>query len=312
MFAKLATSVLAVLILAQVPGSARGASADRNDIVGETAVYRARYEDTVPRLARQFGLGFVEMMAANPGIDPWLPGEGREVLVPTAHILPDGPRKGIVINLSDLRLYYFRRDGSVVTYPVGIGRDYWETPEIRSRIVLKRKDPTWRPPASIRREEPDLPAQIGPGPENPLGAYAMNLGHGAYVIHGTNKPMGVGRRVSHGCIRLYPEDIEALFAEVRRGTPVRIIHQEIKIGWSGGVLYIEAHPSQEEADQIEEGRTPVYGVDIPAVMDRLAKLPDSDSIDFDWAAIEQALRERRGVPVPIARSEGAALAPSVD
>lgn len=312
MFAKFAALAFAVPLLVLTPRAADGAPAERNDIVGDTRVYTARYEDTVPQLARRFGLGFVELMAANPGIDPWLPGEGREVLLPTAHILPEGPRKGIVINLSDLRLYYYRRDGSVVTYPVGIGRDFWETPEIRSSIVLKRKDPTWRPPASIRRENPDLPAQIGPGPDNPLGAFAMNLGHGAYVIHGTNKPAGVGRRVSHGCIRLYPEDIEALFAEVRRGTPVRIVHQEIKIGWSGGVLYLEAHPSQEQADEVEQGRIPDYGVDIPAVMDKLAKLPDSERIDFDWAAIEQALRERRGVPVRISRNDDAALAPAVD
>ena len=309
---KFATALLFSLFLALLPRGADGASDERNDVVGENRVYLAHYEDTLPRLARRFNVGFVELMAANPGIDPWLPGEGREILVPAAHLLPDGPRKGIVINLSDLRLYYFRRDGSILTYPVGIGRDYWETPEIRSSIVLKRKDPTWRPPASIRREKPDLPAQIGPGPDNPLGAFAMNLGHGAYVIHGTNKPMGVGRRVSHGCIRLYPEDIENLFTEVRRGTPVRIIHQEIKIGWYRNELYLEAHPSQEQADDIEAGRVPEYSADIPAVMDRLSKLPDADRLKLDWGTIERALLERRGVPVQITRSGGTDRLPPLD
>ena len=301
MFAKFAALSLAAVCVSLLPGDLKAVSPDRNDLVGQNSYYTAKYEDTISGLAREFGLGFVELMAANPGVDPWLPGKGREIMIPGAHILPDGPRRGIVINLSDLRLYHFQRDGSVVTYPVGIGRDYWETPELHSKVVLKRKDPTWRPPASIRKEKPDLPAQIGPGPDNPLGAYAMNLNHGAYVIHGTNKPAGVGRRVSHGCIRLYPEDIEALFGQVKRGTPVRIIHQEIKIGWFAGDLYIEAHPSQEQADDVEIGRTPDYAVDIPAMMDRLSKIPDADQIELDWSVIEQALRERRGVPIKISR-----------
>ena len=301
MFAKAAATALAVLLFALIPRGVAGATDHGNDIVGENALYIARYEDTLPRLARRFDLGFVELMAANPGIDPWLPGEGREVLLPSAHILPDAPRKGIVINLAELRLYYFRRDGSVLTHPIGIGRAYWKTPEITTVITRKRKNPVWVPPASIRAERPDLPAQVSPGPDNPLGDFAMNLGYDAYVIHGTNKPLGVGRRVSHGCIRLYPEDIAALFPEVRTGTPVRIVDQEIKIGWSGGVLFLEAHPSQDQADEIEAGKRPLFWVDLPGLMIRLSTMPGAAEADLDWALIEQTLRERRGVPVPISR-----------
>lgn len=299
MFSKVATAGLALLLAMLAPREAASAPQEGEDIIGETGYYVTRYEDTIPQLARRFDLGFVELMAANPGVDPWLPGAGRQLLLPLRRILPDVPRKGIVINLAELRLYYFRRDGSVVTHPVGIGRDYWQTPEIRSTISLKRKDPTWTPPASIRAERPNLPAQIGPGPDNPLGDYAMNINYGAYVIHGTNKPLGVGRRVSHGCIRLYPEDIEALFAEVPTGTPVHIIDHEIKLGWSGGALYLEAHPGQKQADAIEAGETPDYHVDIPGLMIRLLEIPGASDLQLDWPLIEATLQERRGVPVRI-------------
>jgi len=301
MSARVAAKAFAVILALSFPRETAGAPRQFEDIIGEATTYVARYEDTMPRLARRFDLGFVELMAANPGVDPWLPGAGREVVVPAAHILPDAPREGIVINLAELRLYYFRRDGTVATFPVGIGRAYWETPEIHTAITLKREAPVWTPPASIRAEHPDLPAQIGPGPDNPLGDFAMNLGHGSYVIHGTNKPLGVGRRVSHGCIRLYPEDIAVLFPEVRTGTSVRIISQEIKMGWSGSALFLEAHPSEKQVDEIEAGGTPEYWVDMPGIMVRIANTPGAADADLDWALIEKTLRERRGVPVRISR-----------
>lgn len=299
--AKLTAMALAAILSTLLPRDAVSAPGRSGDIVGQTALYTARHEDTVPRLAQRFGMGFVEVMAANPGIDPWLPGEGRRVIIPSAHILPDAPRKGIVINLAELRLYYFRRDGSVLTYPVGIGRDYWETPQITTSITRKRKNPVWHPPVSIRAEKPELPARVEAGPDNPLGDFAMNLGYDAYVIHGTNKPLGVGRRVSHGCIRLYPEDIAALFPEVRTGTPVRIIDQEVKIGWSDGALFLEAHPGQEQANAVEAGQSPDFWVDLPGMMIQLSDIPGADAVDLDWALIERTLRERRGVPVQISR-----------
>jgi L,D-transpeptidase ErfK/SrfK len=299
MLGRTAAIALCLLCATLTAGAAPVAPVKDGEVIGRVEVYVARYEDTIPRLAQRFGLGFVEVMAANPGIDPWLPGEGREVLLPSAHVLPDTPREGIVINLADLRLYHFRKDGRVTSVPVGIGRDYWQTPAIESSITLKRRNPTWTPPASIRAEKPDLPAQIGPGPDNPLGDFAMNLGYGSYVIHGTNKPLGVGRRVSHGCIRLYPEDIAALFEEVDTGTPVRIVDQEIKLGWSGGDLYLEAHPGQKQADSIEAGRSLLFSVDMPGMMARLADTPGAADVELDYDLIERTLRERRGIPVRI-------------
>ncbi|MEM9783740.1 MAG: L,D-transpeptidase family protein [Pseudomonadota bacterium] len=291
-------ALLLLAIALPAPG-ARATGAEPDDLIGQAAVYTARHEDSLPQLARELGVGFVALMAANPGIDPWLPGEGREMLVPRAHLLPEGARRGIVINLAELRLYHFRRDGSVATYPVGIGRDYWETPRLNTKITRKRRNPTWVPPASIRAEKPDLPASVGPGPDNPLGDFALNLGYDAYVIHGTNKPLGVGRRVSHGCIRLYPEDIAALFEEVGTGVPVQIVDQEIKLGWSGGALWIEAHPGQSYADAVEAGEQPDYYVDLPGLMIRLAEMPGAAELELDWDLIERVLRERRGVPVQI-------------
>ncbi len=301
MLAKSAAIAFASFLLASDARGAAGALQGGDDVIGEISWYLAHYEDTMPELARRFDLGFVELMAANPGVDAWLPGEGRQILIPSAYVLPDAPRRGIVINLAELRLYYFRRDGSIETVPVGIGRDYWQTPEIETVVSRKRKDPVWIPPASIRAEKPDLPAQIGPGPDNPLGDFAMNLAYGSYVIHGTNKPLGVGRRVSHGCIRLYPEDIARLFPEVPTGTPVRIVDQEIKLGWSGGSLFLEAHPSQEQADEIEAGNTLEHWADIPGMMIRLSEMPGAAEADLDWPLIERTLRERSGVPVRISR-----------
>jgi L,D-transpeptidase ErfK/SrfK len=301
MFAKAAVTALAATFALAAPVLTTPAAASDivEDVVGQNSVYVTRYEDTILQVARDLGMGFVELLAANPGIDPWLPGEGREVLVPGAHVLPDAPRKGIVVNLAELRLYHFRKDGSVETFPVGIGRDYWETPAFTSRITRLRKDPVWRPPASIRAEKPELPAVVPAGPDNPLGAYALSLAHGAYVIHGTNKPLGVGRRVSHGCIRMYPEDIEAMFPEMTSGLPVRIVNQEIKIGWSGDDLFLEAHPSQQQADLIEAGEILEHFVNMPEMMIQLAEFPGAEEADLDWPLIEQTLRERNGVAVRI-------------
>lgn len=274
---------------------------DGSDLVGGVRQYTAVHEDTLEGIARKFGMGFVELMSANPGVDPWLPGEGQRILIPSIFLLPDAPHKGIVVNLPEMRLYHFRRDGTVATYPVGIGREAWETPELRTRITRMRKDPTWVPPASIRAEKPHLPASIGPGPDNPLGDYAMSLSAGAYVIHGTNKPAGVGRRVSSGCIRLYPEDIENLFHNAGTGVPVRVVSQEIKIGWSDGELYVEAHPNARFADVIESGEILRHPVDRTETQLMLSQLPGAEDADIDWALLEQVLSERRGIPVRVTR-----------
>jgi L,D-transpeptidase ErfK/SrfK len=184
-------------------------------------------DDTLPDIARRFNLGYEEIVRANPGVDPWLPGAGREVVLPTRFILPNAPREGIVLNIPAMRLFYYparkkNEPATVITYPIGVGRVGWATPEGTTRIFKRTLDPTWRPPPSIREEHlemgDELPEVVLAGPDNPLGRHSFTLGWPGYLVHGTNKPYGVGMRSSHGCIRLYPEDIEQLFDTVPMGT----------------------------------------------------------------------------------------------
>lgn len=223
-------------------------------LIGEMSTYRTAEEDTLPDVARTLEVGFVELRTANPAVDVWLPGGGKDLVVPTAHLLPDAPREGIVINLPEMRLYHFDERGGVASFPIGVGRDGWDTPKGTTTVVRKKEKPTWYPPASIRREQPDLPKAVAPGPENPLGSHAIYLGWPAYLIHGTNEPLGVGRRVSHGCIRLYPEHIPVLYEAVSNGTPVTVVDQPLKRAWIGDDLYVEAHPTLAKANDIEEDR----------------------------------------------------------
>lgn len=274
----------------------------RDDIIGTLRRHTAVDTDTFVDLARRFDLGYTEMVAANPDIDPWLPEAGSIVLLPTAHILPHARRQGIVVNLAQQRLFYFTgNDASpVITYPVGIGRQAHETLLGRTHVVLKRQAPTWIPPDSIREEKPWLPRAIGPGPDNPLGDYALSLGWAGYVIHGTNRPYSIGRRVSHGCIRLYPEDIENLFKAVDVGTSVEVVNQPVLVGWSEGRLYFEAHPTQEQADELALGgkMTPEKADDIAVL---LADAVAGQASRIDWNKVDETIRQRRGVPVPVLR-----------
>ena len=202
------------------------------DYFGETEIYKAAFEDTLIHLARNNGLGFVELRAANPTLDPWIPGAGARITLPKKHLLPDAPRKGLVINLSEMRIYYFKNPGEQpLTYPISIGREGLQTPKGTTSIVRKKEGPTWRPTARMREEDPELPASVPPGPDNPLGTHAMYLGWSQYLIHGTNKPFGIGRRVSSGCMRMYPEDIVKLFPMVPVGTKVTVVDQPVKVGW---------------------------------------------------------------------------------
>ena len=269
-----------------------------NDLVGEIRTVTTRFEDTLSDIARANDLGYSEIVAANPGVDPWLPGAGIEIVLPTRFILPPGPREGIVINLPELRLYYYPKgEHRVITHPLGIGREGWSTPTGVTRVVRKKEHPSWTPPESIRREyeaeERPLPPVIGPGPDNPLGDYALYLGMPGYLLHGTNKPWGVGMRVSHGCIRLYPEDIQALFPRVPVGTPVRIINEPYKLGWDGGQLYLEAHRPLSEQQQ--------GGEDIHAPLrETVARALEGRRLRPDWKQIRSAVLEHTGIPVPIA------------
>lgn len=270
-------------------------------VVGTMERYIARHEDTLVDLARQNKLGFVEIVAANPGVDPWLPGEGTEIILPTAHLLPAAPKRGLIVNLTEMRVYFFPvADGTPETFPIGIGREGAVTPVGTTKVVRKQADPAWYPPPSVRAEKPELPSMVPAGPDNPLGKYALYLTIDLIRIHGTNKPYGVGRRVSHGCIRMYPEDIEFLFQRVPVGSPVTVVDQPVKMGWIDGDLYMEVAPSKHQADQLEsEGKLiPELAEGTLAMAQDFAK----DQADrLDVAAILQASLERRGYPVRITR-----------
>jgi L,D-transpeptidase ErfK/SrfK len=259
-------------------------------------------------LPRRFDVGFVELVAANPGVDPWVPGVGVEIVVPGTHILPDAPRRGIVINITEQRLYYYPEDGKAVTFPIGTGRPGWNTPLTETRVVDKREKPTWFPTRSIRADDPSLPAMVPPGPDNPLGDHALYLSLPTYVVHGTNKPEGVGRRVSRGCIRLYPEDIAWLYPRIGIGTPVLFVDESLKIGWSDGELYVEAHPDKDQAIELEEtGRfTPALP---PGFRARIEAAAGAHAERVDWSLILKVIEERRGLPVRVTQPKETAARP---
>lgn len=277
---------------------------DADGALRETSSYQASYDDTLLDLARQHKLGYVEMVAANPETDPWVPGEGTDVVLPTIHLMPnlnDTEPEGIIINLADMRLYHFEKPGDAPrSFPIGIGRDGLGTPTGVTEIVRKREDPIWYPTERMRNEDPELPKVVPAGPDNPLGTRAMYFGWPQYLIHGTNKPWGVGRRVSSGCVRMYPEDVEALFEIVKVGTKVTVIDQPIKFGWIGGELYMEAHPTQRQSDQLEaEGQFDRL-LD-SSVVDQITAVAGAETARLDWSGIRQATIERRGYPVRVTR-----------
>jgi L,D-transpeptidase ErfK/SrfK len=267
--------------------------------VGAVDKATTKHEDTMLDLARQFDSGYVDFMAANPRVNPWLPGEGTAITIPNFFIIPDAPRTGIVINLAERRIYYFPPGGKTVeTYPAGVGVRADATPIGVTRVVSKEDGPVWRPPPSIRAERPELPAAIYPGPDDPLGDYALRLGWKNYLIHGTNKPDSVGRNVSHGCLHIYPEDIERLFHEVPVGTQVRSVYQPVKAGWIDGRLYVEVHPSKEQADEIDYNQpmTPA----LPPMLKQIVTKAAGDRTDLvDWNAVQAAGLAATGIPTPI-------------
>ena len=299
--AAMIAATFGLAILLAIPAQAAQAELSLNgDMLGSVRIYTAKHEDTLLDLARDNGLGFIEIIAANQGVDPWVPGEGTAITLPTGHLLPEAPRDGIVINLAEHRLYYFGPDG-ITTYAIGVGREGWDTPLGATSIVRKKKNPIWFPPDSIRKEHPDLPKAVRAGPGNPLGQHALYFGWPSYLVHGTNMPWGVGRRVSHGCIRLYPEAIENLFSDVPIGTPVQVIDEPIKIGWFGGELYMEVYPEPEQADELErEGhiRSAAKRSSNDAIY-KIKSLAGDQLPRLDWPAIRGALAERTGLPVRV-------------
>jgi len=270
--------------------------------IGEMQNYSAVYEDTLVHLAREHDLGFVEIRAANPTLDPWIPGEGVNVILPKRHLLPDAAREGIVINLPEMRIYaYLNGDEAPYTYPIGVGREGLDTPTGKTSIVRKKEGPIWYPTQRMREADPELPAAVAPGPENPLGTHALYLGWPTYAMHGTNRPFGIGRRVSSGCIRLYPEDIAKFFGQVPVDTAVNVINQPIKVVWIGSELYLEAHPDLEQAIKMEEmgvvEQQKFTDEDMAFIIEKAGEHAER----LNWPKIRNALRERKGFPVRIAR-----------
>lgn len=280
----------------------------KKNYIGEMQTYRAVYEDTLVHLARKFNLGFVELRAANPGLDPWIPGEGAEIILPTRHLLPDAPRKGIVINMPEMRVYsYLDSKEEPKTYAIGIGREGLETPFGKTTVVRKAEGPYWRPTPRMLREDPTLKPVVPPGPENPMGTHALYLGWPQYGIHGTNRPYGIGRRVSSGCIRMYPEAIIEFYNETPVGTQVNVINQPIKLAWIGNELFIEAHPDIEQAMRMEEVGSVEHQKMTEADMEQIIKIAGVHEDKLNWAKIRTAVRERKGYPIRIARIDGPAV-----
>lgn len=277
---------------AQTPAS------DRTQVIGTLTRHRVKPEETLHDVARAYDVGFVELRAANPGMNPWVPPGGAEIVIPTAHVLPYDAGHRMVINRADFRLYYFPPSGPPRSWPIGVGREEHQTPLGVLHVTEKRVAPSWRPTPSMLEANPDLPRVVPPGPANPLGDFAVRIGWDSYAVHGTNKPDGIGRRVSHGCVRLYPEDIEVVFALIQVGDAVRIADEPAKLGWLNGELYMEVHPSGAMADEVEStGRFTLEAVEHLDTYVEFAAGPERRRVN--WDAVRSVERERRGVPVRI-------------
>jgi len=278
-------------------------------VVGQLQATNSHHEDTFADIARRFNLGYDELVNANPGVDPWLPGEGTRIVLPTQFVLPDAAPEGIVVNLAALRLFYFPKPAKgeqrvVITYPIGVGMVGWATPTGSTKIASKRKDPVWTPPESVRKEHAAdgdiLPARVPAGPDNPLGAFAMNLGWPTYLMHGTNKPAGVGMRASHGCIRLYPEDIATLFEMIPVGTKVTVVNQPLVYKWQDDSLYVQSYPPHEEHPEAKKAaKGQRFDKSVSGKMFQVLK---PHTATADWGLVEQVVNEGRGVAVPVSRT----------
>lgn len=265
------------------------------NMIGQFYTVMATEEQTLLDIAREHNVGYQEIRDANEEVSLWLPGEGTEVVIPARHILPPVPREGIVINLAELRLYYYPPvpEGEtpwVETYPIGIGREGYSTPLGITTTTIKLKDPAWYPPRSMRREAAEqgkkIPGVVPPGPDNPLGKHAILLDIPGYLLLGTNQPDGIGMRISRGCIRLYPEDIESLFTRIPSGTPVNLVDIPTKVGWSNDKFYAQSFRSlaDQEADLN----------DIVATFEDLQKAQKGKALDVDYALLREAMESSSG------------------
>ena len=316
------------LLGASTAGAAEFWINEGDDVFGAVQIIEARHEDTFVALARAYNVGYEELRQANPGVDEWLPGEGTKIAIPTSFVLPNAPREGIVVNVAELRMYYFpRASGSppdgvapgarrVITYPISIGRMDWSTPLGSTTITGKVANPSWYPPQSIRDEHAArndiLPRVVPPGPDNPLGKHALRLGLPGYLIHGTNKPSGVGMRVTHGCMRMFPEDVEAMYQTVPVGTRVNIVNQPVKIGWTAdGQLYLESHPLVSESN-VDGENAPTATADaateivpespLTSLMRAYVAVTEERRVELDWDAAERVAQSASGIPEPVTAS----------
>ena len=307
---KIRTLFACSLLLLAVVGNAYAATYKLPEIkgdrvvassAGETVTITVDHDQTLLDVARRFNLGQTEIVTLNPNLDRWLIKKGTVVRLPNRRILPDSPHEGITLNVAEYRMYYYPADqpGTVRSYAHGVGRQDWKTPLGRTTIAKKVKDPAWHPPESIRREHAangdPLPAIVPPGPNNPLGAYALYLNlPGDYRIHGTDvdKIFGIGMQITHGCVRMYPEDIEALYNSAPVGTPVYIVKQPVKVGWLNNTLYIEAHPDLEGEEKTQDER---YALALALIQ----KANNGEMPDFDQVALNKAIKDLDGTPVPL-------------
>ncbi len=301
----LAVVALAAITLRIVEGESFELPEGSENIIGEIRYTRVQSGESLLDIARQLNLGYDQIILANQTLNRWVPNEGAKVTVPHMYVLPGSTRRGIVLNIAELRLYFYPTTPKgarpiVITHPVSIGRMDWRTPLGQTSVIKKERNPAWYPPASIKQEHaldgdmlPDFIA--GGDPENPLGRFALRLGFKSYLIHGVDerKAFGIGMRVTHGCIRMYPEDIESLFADVSVGTPVFIVNEPIKLGQRGGRFFLEVHqPLEENEDEV----APVaLRIDPSEVLEFVTKrLPSG--VDFDPEIVFEVANRGDGIP----------------
>lgn len=266
-----------------------------DDIVGKIQWTHSRPGDNFTKLGRRYDVGYYELVEANPGVDPSLPKPGTIVVVPTRFIIPHVPRIGIVLNLAELRVYYFPpRTNKVITFPVGVGREGWDTPLGVTKITAKIVNPTWIPPEDIRKWHHatfggTLPAKVPPGPDNPLGGYELRLGPGfpEVRLHGTNDPGTIGRRCSSGCVHLWAEDVEELFSRVKIGTPVRVMNDPYKAGWLNNKVYLESHVPLAENS--------IYNNDLTLMRYDIQAITANRPADINWDVANQVAEQQNGI-----------------
>jgi L,D-transpeptidase ErfK/SrfK len=273
--------------------------ADGSAVIGADITISTHYTDTLLDIARKYSLGYDEIIRANPGVDMWLPGEGTQIVLPGRRILPPGPRQGVVVNLPEHRLYFFPKAAQngkrvVITYPVSIGKLGRTTPLGQTHVIAKVEHPAWYPPASIRKEHAEagdpLPPVVGPGPDNPLGDFKIRLGFGdgTYEIHGTNNPTAVGLAITHGCIRMYPEDVAEIYPLLSVGTAVRLSNDPVKVAWVEGELLLEAHPPVNAQGESFEP-------DVDQFSDLLRRAVGETTVAIHWDYAREVLRKADGV-----------------